>query len=197
MLSRSTLLPACAGFIALLCAGRAKGWGCEGHEVVALVARAHLSRAAAAAADKLLRDYPPDPSLKRFCRNHPAGDISQPLHDTDNRDRGGNCVAIALFRRTKPENLHAVWDSEILARDPRIRRLGVVRYADALDRTYASRRRSWGAPDADVKQWAWEAHAIAVDSAYGRLRPRIPMEPAGAGAADQAACDGARARTEE
>ena len=45
----------------------AYGWGCEGHQIIALIARAHLSAAASAAVDQLLAASPVDPSLKRFC----------------------------------------------------------------------------------------------------------------------------------
>ena len=48
------------------------GWGCEGHQVVALIARAHLTPATAAAVDLLLTRNPIDPALKRFCRDGPA-----------------------------------------------------------------------------------------------------------------------------
>ncbi len=57
---------------------------------------------------------------------HFLGDIHQPLHDTTNNDRGGNCVPVSFFDRTPKEmnptyenynpNLHEVWDVEILER---------------------------------------------------------------------------------
>jgi hypothetical protein len=53
-------------------AGSAFGWGCQGHQIIALIARAHLTPAASAAVDKLLSENPIDPSLSRFCRVHPA-----------------------------------------------------------------------------------------------------------------------------
>ncbi len=55
-----------------LFAGSAFGWGCQGHQVIALIARTHLTPAASAAVDKLLRDNPIDPALSRFCRVHPV-----------------------------------------------------------------------------------------------------------------------------
>jgi hypothetical protein len=48
------------------------GWGCEGHQIVALIARAHLTPAASAAVDELLRANPIDPALNRYCMDHPA-----------------------------------------------------------------------------------------------------------------------------
>ena len=48
------------------------GWGCEGHQMVALIARAHLTPAASKAVDQLLRDNPIDPALSRFCTDRPS-----------------------------------------------------------------------------------------------------------------------------
>ena len=193
---------------ALLLAASAFGWGCEGHQMIALIARAHLTPAASAAVDRLLNENPLDPNQKRYCQERPAdpmadaaswaddmksidktftwhfvdiplaihksdsadamkwceaigpsvdgkdrpgciltaidyewnilrdkdqpgperakalrylihflGDLSQPLHDADNHDQGGNCTRITFFDREKPENLHAIWDDRMLARD--------------------------------------------------------------------------------
>src|SRR5262245_37161033 len=44
------------------------GWGCDGHQIVALIAQEHLQGSAAAAgASRLLSDHPIDPGLSRFC----------------------------------------------------------------------------------------------------------------------------------
>lgn len=53
-------------------AASAFGWGCEAHQMIALTTRAHLTPAASGAVDELLRQYPMDPALKRFCRERPA-----------------------------------------------------------------------------------------------------------------------------
>lgn len=53
---------------------------------------------------------------------HFIGDLHQPLHAADNRDRGGNDVAIIYGNRTTPDNLHSYWDRELVERlgaDPR------------------------------------------------------------------------------
>src|ERR1700685_1118038 len=52
--------------------GSAFGWGCEGHQMIALIARAHLTPAASNAGDGLLRENPIDPALSRFCKDRPA-----------------------------------------------------------------------------------------------------------------------------
>jgi hypothetical protein len=57
--------------IATFIPSAAFGWGCEGHQMVALIARAHLTPAVSAAADELLRQSPIDPALTRFCQDRP------------------------------------------------------------------------------------------------------------------------------
>ncbi|WP_207791574.1 S1/P1 nuclease [Sandaracinobacteroides saxicola] len=43
---------------------------------------------------------------------HIVGDLHQPLHVGNGRDRGGNDVRVEFFR--KPTNLHAVWDDDLV-----------------------------------------------------------------------------------
>src|SRR5277367_3526128 len=50
----------------------AYGWGCEGHQMIALIARSHLTPEASTAVDQLLRENPIDPTLNRFCKDRPA-----------------------------------------------------------------------------------------------------------------------------
>src|SRR5256885_1050309 len=45
---------------------------------------------------------------------HFVGDMHQPLHCSDNKDKGGNGVKVDFFG--KPSNLHTVWDSGLLGR---------------------------------------------------------------------------------
>ena len=61
-----------------LFAPSAFGWGCEGHQMIALIARTHLTPAASSAADQLLMDNPIDPALSRFCQGRP----SDPMADS-------------------------------------------------------------------------------------------------------------------
>jgi len=94
---------------------------------------------------------------------HFVGDLHQPLHASDNDDRGGNEIHIKyLGRRT---NLHAVWDTAILL--PAVN--GDERsYALHLDRQITpAEAATWqtGTPE----QWANESHAIAVTAIYGNL----------------------------
>jgi hypothetical protein len=47
---------------------RARAWGCEGHQVIALLAEKHLSPHALAKIKQILSDSPIDPSLNRYCK---------------------------------------------------------------------------------------------------------------------------------
>jgi len=47
----------------------AHGWGCKGHQAVALIAEKHLTPEARTMVQKLLGDNPIDPKLKRWCGN--------------------------------------------------------------------------------------------------------------------------------
>ena len=65
-----TLLPV---LMALpLFAGQAFGWGCDGHQMLALIARAHLTPAASAAVDKLFAEAPLTPAHRHFCQDQPT-----------------------------------------------------------------------------------------------------------------------------
>ena len=54
---------------------------------------------------------------------HLIGDLHQPLHAADNKDRGGNDVPVVYDGRTIPDNLHSYWDNRLvqyLGNDPRL-----------------------------------------------------------------------------
>ncbi|MES1257751.1 MAG: S1/P1 nuclease [Acidobacteriota bacterium] len=273
----------CCG-LPFLC-GTAFGWGCEGHQMIGLIARAHLTPRVSAAVDRLLNENPLDPAQKRYCQDRPAdpmadgaawaddtksvdktftwhfvdiplavhqsdvrnsdvsrwceaigpslngkdrpgcittaidyeweilrdkertgperakalryvihflGDLSQPLHDSDNHDQGGNCTRLGFFGQEKLENLHAIWDEKIIGRDMGIRRTTQSEYAAGLDREFAKHWREWGKAKTDVKAWAWEGHDIAARVTYGKLKPRLPEADPALGQADRAACNAGR-----
>ena len=58
-------------FFVLLLASPASAWWCEGHQIVALIAESHLSPAALAGVNALLKSQPVDSSIRRFCQNGP------------------------------------------------------------------------------------------------------------------------------
>ncbi len=249
----------------LLTAGSAFGWGCEGHQMVAMIARAHLTPETSAAVDQLLSQNPVDPALKRFCQDRPAdpmadaatwpddvrpiaktgawhfvdiplgitkrtpltewcapivpppagqdwpgcvtnaieynlailrdktkpnsdratalryiihflGDTHQPLHDSDNDDKGGNCTAMTFFTEEKPANLHSIWDYKLIAHELILSRHTPAAYAYDIDRKYSAQGVKWREAPSDPIEWAWEAHAVAIAKTYGDLSPKIPLE---------------------
>jgi nuclease S1 len=95
---------------------------------------------------------------------HFIGDLHQPLHAADNHDRGGNQVRVTfLGHRT---NLHAIWDSGILA--PAVVQGDERSYALRLARSISDRDLArW--QRGSVIDWANEAHAVARRVVYGAL----------------------------
>jgi hypothetical protein len=94
---------------------------------------------------------------------HFIGDVHQPLHASNNDDRGGNDVAVTFMGRQT--NLHAVWDSTIIGpavkgdeRAYALRRAGDITLAES---------QQWSAGNA--VSWANESHGIAVRMIYGQL----------------------------
>ena len=93
---------------------------------------------------------------------HLIGDLHQPLHTADNRDRGGNEVAVIFGERDAPDNLHSYWDRELverLGRDPRS-------IAAALGaRIGAAEAEAWskGTPPVWAKESFGQAKAVAYN----------------------------------
>ena len=84
---------------------------------------------------------------------HIIGDLHQPLHVGNGRDRGGNDVRVSFFR--EPTNLHAVWDSGMIDR----RQLSYSELTAFLTRRISpTLRRRWSDPDPLV--WIAESAAI-------------------------------------
>jgi beta-galactosidase beta subunit len=93
---------------------------------------------------------------------HFVGDLHQPLHCSDNHDRGGNEVKVVLGRRHT--NLHAVWDTpvvEALGRDP------AVVAGELSSRITAANRAAWGRGSAIP--WANECFGLSKRQVYGRM----------------------------
>lgn len=102
---------------------------------------------------------------------HLAADIHQPLHAADNRDRGGNAVAVEFFGRTEGRrgalSLHTVWDEQLVERLLAARggesALGAMPIAP-LD--HAAWQRG------SIADWMAESRTLALEVAYGGI-PRF------------------------
>jgi hypothetical protein len=68
--------------------GSAFGWGCEGHQVVALIASQHLTQQARAAVYQLLKEHPIDASLARFCQPAASDAMADVATWADDAKRG-------------------------------------------------------------------------------------------------------------
>ena len=91
---------------------------------------------------------------------HFLGDLHQPLHVSDNGDRGGNDTQVQFFDRGS--NLHKVWDGELIVAAG----LGdEEEYVAQLDAMMATLDLP-GFERGTVVDWAMEGHAIAARSAY-------------------------------
>ena len=100
---------------------------------------------------------------------HFIGDMHQPLHSSDDKDKGGNDKHVTFNGRQM--NLHSLWDSGILGRIGTEEALYPALEADA-----AKHYDEWskGSPTS----WAEECHKIAVEITYGKLpKPAEPGQP--------------------
>lgn len=115
---------------------------------------------------------------------HFIGDVHQPMHGVTNNDQGGNCVPVAFFdvlpqlRNPQTEsyapNLHAVWDTNILARATTGK--PVEQVAADLDQSFRNKMAAWQKGKATIDAWAWESHQLATKNVYGKLPVQIPIE---------------------
>lgn len=92
---------------------------------------------------------------------HFVGDLHQPLHASDHKDRGGNEVAIEAPPSTRPSNLHAYWDTGL------VQRLGttVASASAAVGKLITpSKAKAWST--GTIEDWAAESFAHAKATAY-------------------------------
>lgn len=96
---------------------------------------------------------------------HFVGDVHQPLHASDNQDRGGNCVHVSLGDQ-RTTNLHSFWDTGVLAplgTDP-------TSIAKTLEAEITPDEAiAWA--KAPPEAWAEESYAAAKASAYTIVSP--------------------------
>jgi hypothetical protein len=94
---------------------------------------------------------------------HFIGDMHQPLHCSDNKDKGGNGVRVEFAGRQS--NLHSLWDSGLLGR------MGTEEQLfGPLSKESARRARKWS--KGTVEDWAEQSHKAAQKTVYGRL-PKV------------------------
>ena len=99
---------------------------------------------------------------------HFVGDLHQPLHASDDDDRGGNDKRVSADG-FPAGNLHHFWDTEfveLLGGDPAIVARQLIARSTIADR----RRWSTGSP----ADWALDSFQLARTNAYGRLPPPGP-----------------------
>lgn len=248
---------------------RSYGWGCSGHEIIALIAERQLDPHAQQQVQALLSEntlYTPDlsrfcvhtslsagvmpfystwaddyreqdeetavwhfwnvpvqaaiaPAASQFCNHgcvvqaiqeqvtllesnasdmakaralafiiHLVGDLHQPLHVSNNNDRGGNCVPVTFLGKTpRPAahgsftpNLHEIWDHNIPEKlgsiHSRSHMQDVRRFSDTLMREFTAQIAQWKSEPVDIRAWALESHKIAVEDAYGKLPHHVTPE---------------------
>jgi len=125
---------------------------------------AAIDRHAARMADRSLPLTERQEALKFVV--HFVGDLHQPLHACDNRDRGGNAVKVHLAN-SGAANLHAVWDTAtvvVLGKDAAA--VGAALVAQARGLAPAARATLAKGRPVD---WAAESWAYCRDEIYARL----------------------------
>src|SRR5262249_39254703 len=90
---------------------------------------------------------------------HFVGDLHQPLHCSDNNDKGGNDVKVSFLGHNS--NLHRVWDSEIINEA----HLSTADYADQLD-SWLDSEETTELEKGTTQDWALAAHKLAKENAY-------------------------------
>ncbi len=83
---------------------------------------------------------------------HFVGDIHQPLHVGNRKDRGGNLVKVEYFGA--PSNLHSVWDTQMISTVG----LSYTEYVAFIDDVSVEQIRRWQANN--YVEWAQESKAL-------------------------------------
>jgi hypothetical protein len=95
---------------------------------------------------------------------HFVGDLHQPLHSSDNHDRGGNQIKVVVdgFEHTPRDELHAYWDTQFvrsLGRSPK------EIAQQLMDKITPENVKMWSAGTPD--DWSMEAFKLSKADVYG------------------------------
>jgi S1/P1 Nuclease len=134
----------------------------------------------------ILKNPHADPQLRAEALRyvtHFVGDLHMPLHASDNNDSGGSCTPVEFLGKA-PEmrnhsyvpNLHLIWDTSIL--EHAMNDADSESIAETLERKFQKNFAAWEKAGIDVERWTWESHDLAEALAYGKLRPKDPVENA-------------------
>lgn len=122
---------------------------------------------------------------------HLVGDMHQPLHTSDDNDRGGNCVPVFYLgkgpRSTDANgdfelNLHGIWDTQLVEAAGNINRKStdasseIKSFASDLFTANSAAIDQTVKGPVDLVGWANAAHQIAIRDPYADLAP--PISPA-------------------
>jgi hypothetical protein len=92
-----------------------------------------------------------------------VGDLHQPLHASDDHDRGGNDKRVSAAGM-HAETLHHYWDTDFVEQlGPNPQQIAAMLIAHIS----ASDARNW--VQGNPADWAMESFKVAKDDAYGRL----------------------------
>lgn len=83
---------------------------------------------------------------------HLVGDIHQPLHVGNGKDRGGNDTGVMWF--SEPSNLHRVWDTDMIEST----KLSYTEFSTALNHPTGHQIQKW--QDSNVLDWSYESMAL-------------------------------------
>ena len=96
---------------------------------------------------------------------HFVGDMHQPLHSSDDNDRGGNDKRVSATGLSAG-NLHHFWDTEFVAQlGPDAKTIA----SDLIGHITQQQQAQW--KSGSLADWAQETFKIAKDDAYGLLPP--------------------------
>jgi len=101
---------------------------------------------------------------------HFVADAHQPLHVSNNHDRGGNDDPVIFMGL--PTNLHAVWDSGIIA--PAVKGNERAYALQLVQSITEEQHQQWS--EGTLTSWVDEGHEIATRTIYGEL-PHIGTLP--------------------